>query len=106
MNVLWILTNEKRFQDNCPRTKLPSNAKTNPNQNPNPNQGALFFGAIVWLPPNPKTNSNLDQNSNPNRGKFSSGGNCPDTMKSIFWKLYANKSLIMACLQIYRELLS
>ena len=27
-------------------------------------------------------------------------------MKNIFWKLKANESLIMACLQIYRELLS
>ena len=37
-------------------------------------------GAIVWLPPNPKTNPHLDPNSNPNWGQIFLGGNCLDTV--------------------------
>ena len=39
--------------------------------------------AIVWLPPNPKTNPNLDPSPNPNRGQFSLGGNFQDTIVKV-----------------------
>ena len=47
---------------------LPSipNPKTNPKPNSNSNWGQFFSGAIVWLPPNPKTKPDLDPNPNPN----------------------------------------
>ena len=41
--------------------------------------GQLSKGAIVWLPPNPKTKPNLDPKPIPNRGQLFSGSNCPDT---------------------------
>ena len=41
--------------------------------------GKFSSGAIIWLSPNPKTNSDLDINHNPNRGAIFLGGNCPDT---------------------------
>ena len=37
-------------------------------------RGQFFFGAIVWLPSNPKTNPNLDQSPNPKRGTIFLGG--------------------------------
>ena len=43
--------------------------------------GQFSSGAIVWLSPNPKTNPNLDPSPNPKRGQFSSGVNCPDTIR-------------------------
>ena len=44
----------------------------------------FFSRAIVWLPPNPKTDHTLDLNPNPNRGRgqFSSMVNCPDTLSA------------------------
>ena len=36
--------------------------------------GQLFSGAIVWSPPNPKTNPDLDPNPNPNQGAIFLGG--------------------------------
>ena len=51
--------------------------------------GRFSSEAIVYLPPNPKTNPNLDQNPTINRGQFSSGGNCPDTIlkNTCYWLL-------------------
>ena len=37
-------------------------------------RGQFSSGAIVWLPPNPKTNPNLDRNPNSNRGAIFLGG--------------------------------
>ena len=56
-------------EENCSPTQKLTLTKT-----PNPNQGEIFLGAIVWLPPNPKTYPNLDPNPNPNRGAIFLGG--------------------------------
>ena len=81
---LHIRKESKPVLEQLPRRKIAPNTKTNLNPNPNPNRGYFSSGAIVWLPPNPKINPNLDPNPNPNRGGwFSSGCNCPDTVKTI-----------------------
>ena len=51
--------------------------------NPNPNQGAIFFGCNCLVAPNPKTNPDLHRNPNPNRGAIFLGGEgkFPDTVK-------------------------
>ena len=82
---LHIRKESKPVLEQLPRRKIAPNFKTNLNPNPNPNRGYFSSGAIVWLPPNPKINPNLDPNPNPNQGGgwFSSGCNCPDTVKTI-----------------------
>ena len=47
----------------APEEIYPQPQKQNPNPNPN-------RWAIVWLPPNPKTNPNLDQTPTLNRGEI------------------------------------
>ena len=49
---------------------MPPNPKINPNRNSNPNRGHFFSWAIVWLPPNPKTNLTLTQTPTLSRGNF------------------------------------
>ena len=82
-NMMW----KNGFLDNCPQRKLPSTPKLILSQTLTLNGGHVFSGAIVWLPSNPKTNPDLDPNPNPNQGQFSSGGNCPDTEKRLFFHL-------------------
>ena len=57
-----------------PRGKLPPTPKLTLTQSLTLTRGQFSFGAIVWLPPNPKTNPNLDRNPNPNRGTILFGG--------------------------------
>ena len=52
-------------------------------QTPTLTGGQPFSGELVWLLPNSETNSHLDPSPNPNWGQFSSGGNYPDTDKTI-----------------------
>ena len=78
---LSLYKNSKGFYDNCPRGKLRPNPKTIPKSNLNPNRGRggqFSSGAIVWLSPNPRTNSDLDINHNLNRDAIFLGRNCPD----------------------------
>ena len=54
--------------------QLPPTPKLTLTQTLTLNVGQFFSEAIVWLPPNPKTNPNLDRNHNPNRGTIFLGG--------------------------------
>ena len=78
-NILKHTKTDNRFQnialeENCPLIPKLTLIKTL-----TVTRGQFPSGAIVWLPPNPKTNSNLDRNPNPNgrgggeRGQFSPG---------------------------------
>ena len=54
-------------------------------QNPNPNPNRW---AIVWLPPNPKTNPNLDPNPNPKPGrKFPRGAIVRTPITTVLLKI-------------------
>ena len=64
----------------APEENCSPNAKLTLSQTLTLNGRQFSSGAIVWLSPNPKTNPGLDPNLSPNRGQFSSGGNCPDTI--------------------------
>ena len=65
-NMMW----KNGFLDNCPQRKLPSTPKLILSQTLTLNGGHVFSGAIVWLPSNPKTNPDLDPNPNPNQGEI------------------------------------
>ena len=66
-------------------------------------RGQFPSGAIVWLSPNPKTNSNLDRNPNPNGrgggegGNFPQGSNCPGTVSALPFLLSKSFLISVRC---------
>ena len=76
----------KRFQDNCPRGKLPPpTPKLNLIQTLTLNGGGGQFslGQLSDCPPTLKLALSLIQTSSLTEGQFSSGGNCSDTFKNV-----------------------
>ena len=57
-----------------PQGKLPPTPKLTLSQTLTLTGGQFFSRAIVWLPPNPKTNPDLEPNPNPNQGAIFLGG--------------------------------
>ena len=66
IEIFFLFLNGSRTivpDENCPPTP-----KLTLSQTLTLTGGQFFSGAIVSLPPNPKTNPDLDPNPNPNRG--------------------------------------
>ena len=70
-NVIVPYTSSRTItpKENCPPTP-----KLTLSQTLTLTGGQFSLGAIVWLPPNPKTNPDLDSNPNSNRGAIYLGG--------------------------------
>ena len=81
------------LEDNCPPIPKLTLTKTL-----TLTRGQFPSGAIVWLPPNTKTNSNLDRNPNPNLGgNFAQGSNCPGTVSALPFLLSKSFLISLRC---------